>query len=84
MAVAVTMAFVLGVHVFARPFFHETNNRLETYALFCAFGVSVLNIMLDKPAEFDVMTGVFAIAPMVPVDAHTMINTVCVCLRKGD
>jgi len=66
-ALAVTVGAVLGFHVFSRPFYHEINNKLETFALFCAFGVSILNIMLNKPPFYATITAFLAFAPLIPV-----------------
>lgn len=66
-SLAVGMGLVLGIHVFARPFYHEINNKLETFSLFCGFCVSILNIMLDKPTFYNYATAFFALAPLAPI-----------------
>ena len=66
-SLAVGMGLVLGMHVFARPFYHEINNKLETFSLFCGFCVSILNIMLDKPTFYNYATAFFALAPLIPI-----------------
>eukprot|EP01084_Bolivina_argentea_P113202 201799_1 len=66
-SLAVVVGFVLGFHIYYRPFYHEINNKLESFSLGCALAVSILNIMLNKPLFFNTLTAVLAFAPLAPI-----------------
>ncbi|ETO14991.1 adhesin-like protein [Reticulomyxa filosa] len=63
---ALVMAVVLGIHVFVQPYYHAYNNALETFGLFCAFVVTVMNVMLNPPTFFSVASSFIAFGPAVP------------------
>ena len=62
-ALAVVVGLVLGLHVFGQPFYHP----LESFCLFCAFAISILNVILSKPTYFLLLSAILSIVLLAPI-----------------
>ena len=61
------LAVTVGINAFLQPFYHSVNNKLETFVLFCCFCISILNVILNAPDFFGIITAGFAFAPLGPL-----------------